>query len=44
MVGDFNTNLAVPEGRERYKEIEAAMVEEGVEDMICHLLPRKNRG
>ena len=40
-VGYFNTNLYAPEGRERNKGIAAALEEEGLEDMINQLLPRK---
>ena len=40
MVGDFNTDLAAPEGREWDKGITADMVEEGLEDISGHFFPR----
>ena len=40
VVGDFNTNLAAPEGQVRDKEIAAAMDAVGLEDLSGHLLPR----
>ena len=40
MVGNFNTDLAAPEGRERDEGIAAALAEEGLEDMSGHFLPR----
>ena len=40
MVGDFNTNLAAPEGREQNKGVAAALAEEGLEDISRHFLPR----
>ena len=40
VVGYFDTDLAGPEGQERYKRIAAAMAEEGLEDMSDHFLPR----
>ena len=42
MVGNFNTNMAAPEGHERYRGIAAALEEEGLEDMSGHFLPRHN--
>ena len=42
MVGNFNTNLAAPEVRERYEGIVVAMEEEGLEDTSGHFLPRHN--
>ena len=41
MVGNFNTNLAAPEGREGDKGIAEALSEEGLEDISSHFLPRK---
>ena len=40
VVGYFNTNLAATEVREQDKGITAAMVEEVLEDMSVHFLPR----
>ena len=40
VVGNFNTDLAALEGRERDEGIAADLVEEGLEDMISHFLPR----
>ena len=40
VVGNFNTDLAAPKGRERYKGISAALAEDGMEDMSGHFLPR----
>ena len=40
MVGDFNTNLAAPEGREQNKGVAAALAEEGLEDISGHFLPQ----
>ena len=40
VVGYFNTDLAAPDGRERDKDIAAALAEEGLEDMIGQFLPR----
>ena len=39
VVGNFNTNLAAPEVRERYEGIVVAMEEEGLEDTSGHFLP-----
>ena len=41
VVGNFNTNLDVKEGRERNEGIEASMAEEGLEDMSRHFLPQR---
>ena len=38
VVGDFNINLAVPEGRERNEGVALALVKEGLEDMSGHFL------
>ena len=40
VAGNFDTNLAAPEGQERDKRIEAAHAEEGLEDMSGNFLPR----
>ena len=40
VVGDFNTNLAAPEGRARDEEIALAMATAGLEDTNGHFLPR----
>ena len=37
--GDFNADLAVPDGKERDETIKAAMETEGLEDMAEHFLP-----
>ena len=39
VVVDFNTDLAVPEGREQDEEITAAMAESGLENMRGNFLP-----
>ena len=41
VVGDFNVNLADPEGDRRGEDIAAAMATEGLEDMSVHFLPRR---
>ena len=41
VVGDFNVNLAEPEGDWRVEDIAAAMATEGLEDMSAHFLPRR---
>ena len=38
--GDFNANLADPEGDRRREDIAAVMATEGLEDMSTHFLPR----
>ena len=40
VVGDLNTDLAAPEGREQDKGIVEALEGEGLEDMSFHFLPR----
>ena len=42
MVDNFNTNLAVTEGREREEGVAASMAEEGLEDMIGLFLSQHN--
>ena len=42
VVGNFNTNLSAPKGRERDEGVAADLAEEGLEEMSGHLLPRKN--
>ena len=42
VVGDFNTNLSKPEGRDKYEGIAAALTKEGLEDMSSHFLPRNS--
>ena len=39
VVSNFNTDLVVPEGRERDEGVAAALAEEGLEDMSGHFLP-----
>ena len=39
VVGNFNTNLAVPEGNARDEDISASLDTVGVEDMNSHFLP-----
>ena len=39
VAGDFNVNLAKPEGDRRGEDIAAAMATEGLEDMSEHFLP-----
>ena len=41
VAGDFNVNLADPEGDRRREDIVAAMGMEGLEDMSAHFLPRR---
>ena len=41
VAGDFNANLAEPEGDQRGEDIAAAMATEGLEDMLSHFLPRR---
>ena len=41
VAGDFNVNLAEPEGDRRGEDIAAAMVTEGLEYMSEHFLPRQ---
>ena len=41
MAGEFNANLAEPEGDRRGEDIAAAMATEGLEDMSEHFLPRR---
>ena len=40
MAGDFNANLAEPEGDQRGEDIATAMATEGIEDMLAHFLSR----
>ena len=40
VVGNFNTDLAAPEGMARDEEIAAAMDESGLEDISGHFFPR----
>ena len=42
VVGNFNTNLAAPEGWERNEGIAAALAEEVLEDMSSYFLSRHN--
>ena len=39
VAGDFNVNLAEPEGDRREEDITADMATEGLEDMLAHFLP-----
>ena len=41
VAGDFNTDLGETASNGRGMEIEAALTETGVEDMMAHFLPRK---
>ena len=41
VAGDFNANLAEPEGYRRREYIAAALVTEGLEDISAHFLPRR---
>ena len=41
VAGEFNANLAEPEGDWRGENIVAAMSTEGLEDMSAHLLPQR---
>ena len=41
VAGDFNANLAEPEGDRRVEDIAASMVTEGLEDVSAHFLPRR---
>ena len=42
VVGDFNVNLAEPEGDRRREDIAAAMATEGLEDTLAHFLPHQS--
>ena len=42
VVGDFNVNLADPEGYQRVEYIAAAMATEGLEYMLTHFLLRRS--
>ena len=41
--GDFNVNLATPEGDRRAEDIATTLATEGLEDMAKHFLPRESR-
>ena len=41
MAGDFNANLAEPEGDQRGEDIATAMATEGIEDMLAHFILRR---
>ena len=43
VVGDFNVNLAIPEGERRAEDIATTLTMEGLEDMAKHFLPRESR-
>ena len=40
VAGDFNANLAEPEGDRRGEDIATALGTEGLEDMLAHFLPQ----
>ena len=42
VTGDFNTNLAEPNGERRGEDIAADMAMEGLEDISAHFLPRQS--
>ena len=41
--GDFNVDLASPEGDRRAEDIATSLATEGLEDMARHFLPRESR-
>ena len=41
--GDFNVDLASPEGDRRAEVIATSLATEGLEDMARHFLPMENR-
>ena len=43
VAGDFNIDLAAPEGDRRAEDIATALATEGLEDLARHLLPRETR-
>ena len=43
VAGDFNVNLATPEGDRRAEDIATTLATEGLEDMAKHFLPRESR-
>ena len=43
VAGDFNADLATPEGDSRAEAIETSLATEGLEDMARHFLPRECR-
>ena len=43
MAGDFNVNLATPEGDRIAEDIATTLATEGLEDMAKHFLPRESR-
>ena len=43
MAGDFNVNIAAPEGDWRAEDIATDLATEGLEDMALHFLPREKR-
>ena len=43
MAGDFNVNLATPEGDRRAEDIATTLAMEGLEDMAKHFLPWESR-
>ena len=43
VAGDFNVNLATPEGDRRAEDIATTLATEGLEDMAKHFLPRERR-
>ena len=43
VAGDFNANLATPEGDRRAEAITTAQATEGLEDMVRNFLPRERR-
>ena len=43
VAGDFNVNLAAPEGNRRAEDIATALATEGLEDLVRHFLPRETK-
>ena len=43
VAGDFNVDLASPEGYRRAEDIVTSLATEGLEDMAWHFLPQENR-
>ena len=43
VAGDFNTDMATPEGYRRAEAIATSLATEGLEDMARHFLPRERR-
>ena len=43
VAGDFNVDIAAPEGNRRAEDIATELATEGLEDMARHFLPREKR-